>query len=466
MPKTRLTDSKRPRRGETAIGAIPIPASGQVDYFDLDRPGLALRASYGGSKAFVHFYRIDGRLRRRNLGKWPQTALKDARSTYRDDRELLDQGIDPEGERRKKVAAAAAERAAQRTFADAVDEYWRRYQVGEAANTGADAVKTLLMAAAPTWHDRSVSSISAQEIASLVESIRDAGKPYLANRTFAHMQHFFGWCARPGVGLIPASPAVGLHRPFDGEEARSRVFTEAELSALWLCARSLGPYEGAYLRMMLLTGKRKTALARMRRDEIGGNGWWTPPQATARRKPKKTNWPIPLPEPALKILQALPQLDENPFVFAGRKQNLHLDPGSPLQRRIRAASGVQDFYWHAIRHTVITYMSELRIPAHVADRYTDHATPRGAGKAYDHNDMTDAVHDAADAWGRYLALIVRPRIWAKVKSHLDATAFAAGPDQHDAQRQHKREFCASVQSERRSWNRYIINLVRNPAKAE
>ena len=39
------------------------PAKGQVDYFDKQYPGLALRASCGGRKAWYYVYRVNGKQR-------------------------------------------------------------------------------------------------------------------------------------------------------------------------------------------------------------------------------------------------------------------------------------------------------------------------------------------------------------------------------------------------------------------
>lgn len=465
MPKTTLTTSRRPAKGETNINRIAPPASGSEDWFDKGYHGLCLRISHGGTRTWCHIYRIDGKQRRRTLGTYPAMSLEAARKAWGEDRELLREGRDPEAERRKRVEEAAAERAAAITFADAVKEYHRRYLVGEAGNASADQVRKALLQECDAWKERRVASITPREIGALVEGIRDGGRPYWANRVFAYLRTFFGWCVRPSVGFVPASPCEGLKRPFEGEEARDRVLTPEEIAALWHGAGKLGVYEGAYVRVLLLTGKRKNALAAMRWEEIGADGWWRPPQPKTKRKPKKTNLPIPLPAPALKIVRSLPQLDDNPYVFAGRRRNGHLDPGSPLQRRLQAASGVEDFFWHAVRHTVATKLSELRVPGNAARRFTDHAQVKDAHEGYTHDDLADVTHDAADTWGRYVTLVKNRRVWARVSAHLAALDVPEGDRRREAQRARKREFCALIQGGGEPWARWVRSVARQDKRA-
>ena len=51
-----------------AVERIRAPATGQADHFDQGYPGLALRVSYGGAKAWVYFYRLYGKQKRLTLG--------------------------------------------------------------------------------------------------------------------------------------------------------------------------------------------------------------------------------------------------------------------------------------------------------------------------------------------------------------------------------------------------------------
>lgn len=373
--------------------------------------------------------------------------LEDARKKARPELDRIKAGID---------RAPATEPS---TFEAALDDYHRRYLIGEAGNASAGDVRSTLLREAAAWKSRALPSILPRDVGALVEGIRDSGRPYLANRTFAYLRTFFDWCARPNVGYVKASPCEGLRRPFDGEETRDREFSPDEIASLWHAAGRLGTYEGAYLRVLLLTGKRKSALAAMKHDEIDNRGWWNPPQPKTRRKPKKTNLPIPLPRAALRIVRALPKVENNDHMFVGRRAGIHLDPGTALQKRIQEASGVSDFFWHAVRHTVATKLSELRVPDNAARRFTDHAPPKDAHQGYVHDSLEDVTHDAADTWGRYVTLVARRRVWAKVADHLDAQDIKE-EDRREIQRERRREFCAMIQAGGKQWGRWVGAIAR------
>jgi CheY-like chemotaxis protein len=59
--------------------ALPIPARGQVDYWDSRQSGLGLRVSQGGSRVWVVMARVGGRKRRITLGAHPGLSLEAAR---------------------------------------------------------------------------------------------------------------------------------------------------------------------------------------------------------------------------------------------------------------------------------------------------------------------------------------------------------------------------------------------------
>jgi hypothetical protein len=67
------------------IAALPTPTveQRQCDYWDPTMHGFGVRVSYGGKKAFVVRYRVNGRLRRLTLGPYPGLSLADARRKAR-----------------------------------------------------------------------------------------------------------------------------------------------------------------------------------------------------------------------------------------------------------------------------------------------------------------------------------------------------------------------------------------------
>lgn len=69
-------------------------------------------------------------------------------------------------------------------------------------------------------------------------------------------------------------------------------------------------------------------------------------------------------------------------------------------------SGVADFFFHALRHTVETRLPDLGIAPHIRDLVLDHAPARGAGTGYDHHTYHREMREALEAWARYLTGLI------------------------------------------------------------
>ncbi len=134
----------------------------------------------------------------------------------------------------------------------------------------------------------------------------------MANLLLRHLKHMFGWCLERG--LIEASPVAGIRAPAE-MRSRDRVLTDAELAAAWRACDALGWPFGPLVRLLILTGQR--------RDEVAGMRWWDlylerqawelPRELTKSDRAHV----VPLSDPALEIIAALPQLGE--LVFPARR---------------------------------------------------------------------------------------------------------------------------------------------------
>lgn len=421
---------------EVLVKDLAAPEKGNRIVYDSEVKGFGVRLTPSGAKAFILNYRFDDpddRSRRSSeyrytIGAfgphdWSVAAARKEAAAWR---RKIDRGeTHPLAEKRGRRAAVENAREAERarqeaeTFEDAVKDYIKREQKGRRRNVTADEVERALLKGCADWLKRPVAEIEAREVRKLLETVRDGDdeakpRPYLANRLHAYLKTFFAWCAEDGVDKVPASPMATLKRPWEGEETRQRVFSDDEIKALWKAADGIeGKAAEAFLKLLLLTGKRKSALAAMRWDEIDGSGLWTPPASNRRKKINKRLHGIPLPGLALRVIRPLKPAEDakepSPYVFAGRRRGSHLDPGTLLQKDIQRKSGVADFFYHAARHTVETRLAELGVPPHIRDILLDHAPARGAGAGYDHHHYRDEMLGALERWAGHVASLVAPK---------------------------------------------------------
>jgi integrase len=101
------------------------------------------------------------------------------------------------------------------------------------------------------------------------------------NLLHSRLRTFFEWCAKPQIGTFAVSPMLGIDKPFNYEQRReSNWFKGAvgdqAIKTLWNVADKLPAVEGRYLKCLLLTGERKSALVEMKWEQIEQrlDGWF------------------------------------------------------------------------------------------------------------------------------------------------------------------------------------------------
>jgi integrase len=375
--------------------------------------GLGILVSPTGAKSYRSTYYFPGspKPHSRHLGRVGEITLEQAREQCRVDRGLAKAGKDPRSDDPSRSDSYQA----------VVDEYHQREQIGKKKNTSADEARRLLLRHFEDWHQRPIATIRHDEIQKRLELLRDGNetkgfkpRPYLANAVHARLQTFFAWCAKPAIGKLKFSPMNGIDRPSDSGAPRQRdwfsgMSGDKAIKTLWHIADTFGGTEGAYLKMLLLTGKRKTALANMRWEEIDDTWFWNVPQPT--RKTNKRLHSIPLPSLAQRILHPRQQ---SGFVFPGKRDG-RIEVKDAFQNKIIRAGAMEDFFLHGCRHIVETKMAEIKVPWHIRDLLLDHAPSRGSGQGYDHHHYKDEMLAALETWASYIDGLVTPQGVARLR---------------------------------------------------
>jgi integrase len=364
--------------------------------------GLAVLVSPTGTASYrvVYYFKGSAKPHWMHLGRVGEMKLEQARELTRVARKQASDGIDSKADDPSKA----------HSFQTAVEDYIADEQKGRHKNKSADVTQALMLRACDEWKPRSAATLRYQEIDHLLCSIRDGNeakgikkRPYLANRLYSHLKDFFGWCVRKRK--IESNPMFGMEQPLAKVESRNRTWFRKQegdkaIQALWSAADEIGGQEGKYVKIMLLTGKRKTALAQMRWEEIGPDWFWDAPPSDSNKKLHG----VPFSKLAQRVLGTRQHEGK---VFG------ELNLGR-LQGKVRAASGIKDFFWHGIRHLAETKCAELKdgdrslILPHVRDLLFDHVFDRGAGKGYDHHDYKPEMRTAAEQWAAYVEKLVTP----------------------------------------------------------
>jgi integrase len=381
-----------------AVERLKAPKSGQVEYFDQGYPGLSLRISYGGRKAWSMHYRVHGKLRRISLGTFPAVSLAEAREAWREARKDIARGIDP----------ATVPRSAPPTtaFAAVAEEWLQRDQAqNKSANTVRRIVNRELL---PAWGNRPIADIGRRDVRDLIDGIVDRGAVIMARRVHGHLHRLFVWAV--GRDIITANPMTGLPMP-GAETRRDRVLTDDELVTVWKGATALRFPFGPAFQLLILTGARREEIGRLKWSEIDGDTINLKGDRTKNGEPHL----IPLSAPARALLDSLPRFAGSDYVFTTNGHK-HVTAWSSAKEKLDAVVKVAEWRVHDLRRTVATGLQRLGVGLQTIETVLGHVGGSRSGivATYQRHSFQPEARAALEAWGANCVGLIEGRAAGKV----------------------------------------------------
>jgi integrase len=204
-----------------------------------------------------------------------------------------------------------------------------------------------------------LAEITRGDCQALVDRI-GAQHPIAANRIASLLSALFNFAVR--TDRLAVSPAKGLTKFH--ETSRSRVLNSNELEKLLSAIAMEGAAWASVFHMLLFTGARRGAVAGMRWEDIDlGTAIWTIPANVAKNK---NATPLPLTEPALKLLQdCLERSAGEEWVFPSPIGKGHLVGLPKAWARILRRAQIKNLRIHDIRRSVGTAMARTGASPHL-----------------------------------------------------------------------------------------------------
>ena len=379
-------------RNLTAISVerMAPPKRGQVDIFDKGFPGLALRVSYGGRKAWSFVYRHAGKVRRFQLGTYPALSLSEAREAWRAARQQVERGADPSETQRRDASAM---------FESVMAEWLARDQ---GKNRSLAATTRLLNAdVLPYWRRLRIDEIGRRDVIEVIDRVTDRGSPVMARQLHVVLHRLFRWSV--GRGIIEANPLTDLDLP-ENNPPRKRFLTDAELALVMRAAGELGGY-GAVVKLLALTGCRRQEIADLTWDEIDGDGI----RLDGNRRKNAEPLTVKLSAPARAIIDALPRSSDR--VFSGSRRAA-LGHWARLKEQLDAKVAELNNgplpHWnlHDLRRTLAVGLQKLGIGLQVVERVLGHGSRAGSRSGvvgiYQAYSYDKEAGDALAVWGQHV----------------------------------------------------------------
>lgn len=364
--------------------------------WDQDAPGLGVRVTASGVRAYVYRYGSGrrGAVRRLTLGQHGEITLAQARILAKRLAGAVAEGRDP-------VAEARSARGIP-TLAEFAVAY--RARAEKRASSQAKDAQLLRLHLLPALGSRPLDQIQRQDVARVHHAM--GATPTAANRALALLSHVYACAWRWGVLPVERNPTRGVERY--RERPRERYLSADELQAL---GRSLAveaaqgnPWGAGALAVLVMTGARASEVLGLRRDDLAGG--------LARLRERKAG-PLALvvPAAAVALLERLPRARGCSYYFPGRPEGRARDGQGravgPLSlwaleriwRRVRDRAGLVDVRIHDLRHTFASVLAGRGESLPVIGGLLGHSQP-GTTARYAHlapGPLREAAEGAADA---------------------------------------------------------------------
>jgi integrase len=367
---------------------------------------LFLVVQPSGKMSWALRYRYHGRPRKLTIGPYPDIGLKDARAAGMRTLSEIAAGRDPAAE---KQAAKATARAARRQSDNAVDKVIDDFISLYARPNTRDWKETqrLLKQFAVAWEGRPLAEIGKADIHRVLDGIVARGATVSANRAFAQLRKMCRWAVSRGI--IERSPCEGIQAPSQ-EKPRDRVLSLEELRLVWRAADALGFPFGPIVKLLILTGQR--------RSEVGGMEWgeidlekrtWTIPALRSKNRRVHT---IPLSPQVIAIISALPWFANSRFAFSS---GVSAPSGFSKAKARTDALIAQDigkpippWILHDLRRSVASGLAALGVNLPVIERCLNHVSGSFGGIVgiYQRHSFADEMRSAFESWGRRIEALI------------------------------------------------------------
>jgi integrase len=433
---------KRENFTAARVAEFTCPAGKQqAIYWDAKQPGLGLRVTASGARAYVFQGWLGAGAVRVTIGRpevWPLESVwtldkasgkrievqRGARQEAARLKSLVDGGINPAEQRREQDAAKAAARmqaeTEQQRQALTVGEVWSDYLEERRPHWSAlhyrDNIDKARMGGelsqARGQKGRKTQPGPLAEFMPLPLAQLDAAtieawavregqtRPASARLAWRLLSVFLTWCAEQpqyaGIVQTPNPAKTRRTREALGKPGtKSDVLTREQLPAWFAHVRQIqNPAIAAALQIMLLTGARPGEVLTLKWDDI--NSQW---RSIAIRDKVEGERMIPLTPYVAHLLALLPRRNEWVFSSASSASGQLSKPNTPHARACKAA-GLDDLTLHGLRRSFSTLTEWLEIPAGVVAQIMGHKPSATAERHYKVRplDLLRVHHERIEAW--------------------------------------------------------------------
>jgi integrase len=371
-----------PKITKQFVDKLPPPETGQVFHRDSLLKGFAVRVTAGGSKAFILEKRIDGKVKRITLGRYPEITVEQARKKAQEFLGEIATGTNPITKRqRQKVQSMTLwdvwldyktikSNLKPRTYAQ-----YEYYFNGELKD----------------WKTKPFASINRDMVVKRHNELKERLSPSFANNVMRVLSalHRFAQVQYEddsGDSLFPSNPVLRITqlKAWAKEPRRQTILKPHQLPVWYAAIKDLKFNTGAandhvaadYFLFLLLSGLRRNEAATLTWDNVdfADKTFFIPDTKN------NTSLTLPMSDVLEAILKYRLRFKTQDYVFSSRKAGYFANPKGATDR-LRSSSGLE-ITMHDLRRTFITTAESLDISMFAIKQLVNHKSGSDVTSGY------------------------------------------------------------------------------------
>jgi integrase len=364
-----------------------------------DERGLYVEVFPTGGVVWRYRYRLNGKLEKLTLGKYPALTLKNARIKRDEAAQAAAMGTSPaEQKRRAKMAAVDA---------TTVAEFGERFFSEVVAKDRADLTsprRYFDKAIVPAIGAKPVREVTTEDVRAIIWRKKDEGFDAAAGQIRGVLKRLFDYATT--AGLVTANPVLALPmRHVHKAKSRERALSPEEIKSFLRAAFESNIRRqfkiGLHLILLTMVRKSELLLARWVHVDFDAAEWHIPAEHSKTGKPHI----VYLSTQAVALFKELHALaGGSELVMPGRGSLTKPFAHNAINSALKVALAGQDipaFTVHDLRRTASTLLHENGWPADVVEKALNHNIG-GVRGVYNRAEYAQQRQEMLQFWADYI----------------------------------------------------------------
>ena len=355
------------------VDKLSTPETGQAFIRDTELKGFAVRVTSSGAKSFILEKRIDGKVKRLTLGRYPELTVEQARKEAHKLLGHIATGRNPVAEKKQEALQST-------TLKQAFDDFVKtRKNLKERTLYDYRRVMTIIFA---DWQDKAMTDINKDMVSKRHNKVgSERGEAY-ANLSMRFLRALFNFAIAQyedgnGNSILRENPVTRLTqtRAWYRVDRRQTVIKPHELEPWFNAIMNLknDPISQNretirdYLLLVLFTGLRREEAASMTWNNIDLQAKTLKVMDTKNH----SDHTLPLSDFLYDLLRKRKEHAINEYVFHRASGTGYVSEQRKQMAKVIKESGIS-FTIHDLRRTFLTVAESLDIPAYAVKRLANH----------------------------------------------------------------------------------------------